>query len=240
MAKILVENINVSNMAQALKGMRNPLESWRDSDSTVICCDLSGTDGENPKVLSVPLCEFNQTELLPVIGFVLGEADKALALRLIRAGSDHSKFMRQIGFIADITAPMTWWWDFDTYKVSTTKNSTSRMHKLGARSLTREDFGWETADDASEKLRGAIISDLNGRIEKWKELKGVSPEEAKLLWRSIIDDLPQSYMFKATWSGNYQILRNIWFSRKGHKQVEFDMFRKVIESLPYSQLITCE
>jgi hypothetical protein len=242
MAKLIVENINVSNLPQAIKGMRNPLESYRDSDSKVRFVDLNNVaDGDLSYPIGyLPLQEY-KAEMGPCVGFELGDKDKDLALRLVRAGTDHSKFMRQIGFIADITAPMTWWWDMDTYKVATVKNSTSRMHKLGSRRLTREDMGWDEMDDETETFRNMLLDNLNNRITEWRKVKGdktLDQTVVRMMWRSIIDDLPQSYMFLATWSGNYQILRNIYFSREGHKQVEFDAFRALIERLPYSELIT--
>jgi len=110
---IKVENLEVLNFEGALRGMRNPLESWDKSDSYY--------DKETGK-------------------YVVGEKDLALALKLTKSGSDHSKFLRQIFVSMDITAPMSWWWDFDTYKVATVRNSTSRMHKLGTRLLTFDDF----------------------------------------------------------------------------------------------------
>ena len=254
MAKMLVENVNVSNLAQAIKGMRNPLESWKDSDSIVMCCKYTKPDAKSPMGstgLSIPfgvnLSEFNQTADLVIVDFELGEKDKALAIKLIKAGTDHCKFLRQIGFIADITAPMTWWWDFDTYKVATTKNSTSRMHKLGSRPLTMEDFGWDSTVDVVDleamSLRRRVVQDINERIENWrnaKEARSMAPTELRARWRAIVDDLPQSYLFKATWSGSYQTLRSVWFSRKGHKQVEFDMFRDVIAELPCGEFITTQ
>ena len=117
---IKVEKIKVMNFEGALRGMRNPLESWGQSDSHYI-------SGE----------------------FVIGEKDLEVALKLVKAGSDHSKFMRQIFVSMDITAPMSWWWDFDTYKVATTKNSTSRMHKLGTRTLEFNDF---SVDDENGEI----------------------------------------------------------------------------------------
>ncbi|MDR1663350.1 MAG: hypothetical protein LBR83_00300 [Clostridiales bacterium] len=239
MARIIVENVNISNLPQAVKGMRNPLESWGKSDSAVIYGVKNADD--KIEIKTTPLRDFNQPLNAGVIDFILGEDDRALALRLIRGGAPHGKFLRQIGFIADITAPMTWWWDFDTYKVATTKNSTSRMHKLGSRMLTYGDFGWDEAGEETESFRAATISRLNERILAWRSAKknpDASAGELRKFWRAIIDDLPQSYMFKSTWSGNYQTLREVYFWRKGHKQAEFDEFRKFIETLPCSELIT--
>lgn len=195
---IKIENYSVYNMCNAIRGMRNPLESWGNSDTH---------------------------------NDILGEKDLILAKKLISAGTDHSKFMRQIFVSMDITAPMTWWWDFDTYKVATVKNSTSRMHKLGSRLLTLKDFSWGVATE----MRLRLLHDLNQRIAEFQRTKDME------LWRSIIDDLPQSYNFLATWTGNYQVLRSVYHSRKNHKQVEFREFCKFIEEeLPYGELISME
>lgn len=208
---IKVENISVYNFEGALRGMRNPLESWSQSDS---------------------YWKDNQ--------YIIGEKDLNLALKLIKAGTDHSKFMRQIFVSMDITAPMTWWVDFDTYKVSTVRNSTSRMHKLGTRLLTVDDFSWDNEDGEVivTKLRQYILDDLNERIIKYQELKKTDIKLAMKLWRDIVLDLPDSYNFLSTWTGNYQNLRNVYPARKNHKQREFRDFCKAIERLPYSELIT--
>ncbi len=212
---IKVENLEVLNFEGALRGMRNPLESWNKSDSYY--------DKDTGK-------------------YVIGEKDLALALKLTKSGSDHSKFLRQIFVSMDITAPMSWWWDFDTYKVATVRNSTSRMHKLGSRLLTFDDF---SVDDEQGNInitpfRKYVLEDLNKRIAEFQQLKKDGKmEEAMSLWREIVFDSPQSYNFKSTWTGNYEIMRNIYRARKNHKQREFRDFCKYIEeNFPYSELIT--
>lgn len=212
---IKVENLEVLNFEGALRGMRNPLESWDKSDSYY--------DKETGK-------------------YVVGEKDLALALKLTKSGSDHSKFLRQIFVSMDITAPMSWWWDFDTYKVATVRNSTSRMHKLGSRLLTFDDF---SLDDEQGNInitpfRKYVIEDLNKRIAEFQQLKADGKmEEAMSLWREIVFDSPQSYNFKSTWTGNYEIMRNVYRARRNHKQREFRDFCKFIEKdFPYSELIT--
>ncbi|MGN1012927.1 MAG: hypothetical protein ACI4ON_03755 [Clostridia bacterium] len=212
---IKVENLEVLNFEGALRGMRNPLESWDKSDSYY--------DKETGK-------------------YVIGPKDLDLALKLTKSGSDHSKFLRQIFVSMDITAPMSWWWDFDTYKVATVRNSTSRMHKLGSRLLTFDDF---SLDDEQGNInitpfRKYVIEDLNRRIAEFQQLKKDGRmEEAMSLWREIVFDSPQSYNFKSTWTGNYEIMRNVYRARKNHKQREFRDFCKYIEEkFPYSELIT--
>ena len=211
---IKVENISVMNFDNAIRGMRNPLESWNQSDS------YWSHDGS----------------------FTIGEKDLEVALKLIKAGSDHSKFMRQIFVSMDITAPMSWWWDFDTYKVSTVKNSTSRMHKLGTRLLTFDDFSVDDEDGNINitPYREYVLNDLNRRIKEFQKLKETDAKSAKKLWREIVFDSPQNYNFLSTWTGSYENLRNVHHARKHHKQREFPDFCKVIEGLPYSELITVE
>lgn len=212
---IKVENISVYNIENAIRGMRNPLESWDKSDSFI-------------------WKETNE--------FVVGAEDMKLAVRLIKAGSDHSKFVRQIFVSMDITAPMTWWWDADTYKIATVKNSTSRMHKLGTRLLTPEDFSWDDEEGNINltSFRQHILDDLNRRISEYQKIKETDILTAKKIWREIIFDLPDSYNFLSTWTGNFENLRNIYHARKNHKQREFRDFCKIIEQLPYSELITVE
>lgn len=214
---IKVENLSVVNIDNALRGMRNPLESWDKIDS---------------------YWNENHTE------FIVGDEDKKLALKLIKAGSDHSKFMRQIFVSMDITAPMSWWWDYDTYKVATTRNSTSRMHKLGTRLLTYDDFSY---DDENYKinitpLREYVLNDINRRIQLFQDFKKEGKnEEAMLLWRDIVFDSPQNYNFKSTWTGSYENMRNIYRARKNHKQREFRDFCKFIEeNFPCSEFITTQ
>ena len=212
---IKVENLEVLNFEGALRGMRNPLESWNKSDSYY--------DKETGK-------------------YVIGPKDLDLALKLTKSGSDHSKFLRQIFVSMDITAPMSWWWDFDTYKVATVRNSTSRMHKLGSRLLTFDDF---SLDDEQGNInitpfRKYVLEDLNRRIQEFQQLKNEGKtKEAMALWREIVFDSPQSYNFRSTWTGNYEIMRNVYRARKNHKQREFRDFCKYIEeNFPYSELIT--
>lgn len=212
---IKVENLEVLNFEGALRGMRNPLESWKKSDSYY--------DKETGK-------------------YVVGPKDLELALKLTKSGSDHSKFLRQIFVSMDITAPMSWWWDFDTYKVATVRNSTSRMHKLGSRLLTFDDFSIDDEQGNANitPFRQYVLEDLNRRIAEYQQLKKDGKmEEAMSLWREIVFDSPQSYNFKSTWTGNYETMRNVYRARRYHKQREFRDFCKYIEeNFPYSELIT--
>ena len=168
--------------------------------------------------------------------FIVGEKDMKLALQLIKAGSDHRKFIRQIFVSMDITAPMTWWWDMDTYKVATVRNSTSRMHKLGTRLLTKDDFSWNEFTDHKQM----VLEHLNYLIEEYQKMLKINAQGiAQNIWTEILEDLPESYNFLSTWTGNYEVLRNVYHARKNHKQKEFRDFCKLIEEeLPHSQLIT--
>ena len=212
---IKIENLEVLNFEGALRGMRYPLESWSKSDSYY--------DKETGK-------------------YVVGPKDLDLALKLTKSGSDHSKFLRQIFVSMDITAPMSWWWDFDTYKVATVRNSTSRMHKLGTRLLTEEDFSFDDEDGNIQitPFRKYVMEDLNRRIKEYQQLKADGKmEEATRMWRDIVFDSPQNYNFRSTWTGNYETMRNVYRARRNHKQREFRDFCKFIEEeFPYSELIT--
>ena len=203
------EHVEVFNLRGALRGMRNPMASWHLSDS--IYNEQSGA-------------------LL-----TLGENDRKLALRLVTAGSDHGKFIRQIFVSMDITAPDYWWKEMDTYKVGTVANSTSTMHKLTSRSLTADDFSW----DEVTSFKKGLLEHLNELISVYKEaVQKERPEEANRLWRQLIQDLPMSFNYTRTWTGNYANLRNMYHARKAHKLIEWHAFCRTIEELPFSELIT--
>ncbi len=212
---IKVENISVYNFENAFRGMRNPLESWDQSDSYWITGNMNGEDDYYPDYR---------------IRYVIGEKDSELALKLIKTGTDHSKFLRQIFVSMDITAPLYFFKEFDTYKVSTVANSTSTMHRLGSRLLNFDDFSW----DYPTTYRTETLNHLNELIQSWQKTKD------KIIWREIIQDLPDSYNQLRTWTGNYQNLRNMYHTRKNHKLEEWREFCKRIELLPYSELITYE
>jgi hypothetical protein len=207
---LTVENIHVSNIKGALRGMRNPMNSWEKADS------IFGPDGET-------LVQF-------------GKGDKALATQLTLAGPPHRKFLRQIFFCADIIAPDYWWKEMDTYKVSTVANSTSTMHKLTSRSLTLDDF----SIDEPEGDDALTIDKLNYLIDQYKIFNKTDPARAKKIWRKLIQKLPMSYNYRRTWSGDYETLRNIEFYRKGHKLIEWEQFRVIFPTLPLGELITIE
>jgi hypothetical protein len=196
--------VSVLNVENAIRGMRNPLNSWHKSDSYY---DEEG-------------------------GFILGDNDLALAMKLVNAGSDHRKFLRQIIVSMDITAPFYWWKEFDTYKVGTVANSCSTMHKIHDKEFTLADFSWERLDEPGLQLLEATIDYLNHNRKNFIATKD------KRYWHNMIQILPTSYNQLRTVTLNYEVLRNMYHARKHHKLDEWRELCKVIESLPYSSLIT--
>ena len=191
----------------AIRGMRNPLNSWKNIDSR--------WDG------------FGEVD-----GFSVGENDLNLMKRLMRAGSDHRKFMRMITVTADITAPLYWWKEYDTYKVGTVANSCSTMHKIHAKKFELSDFSWEHLDNDSLEWLEGTIDLLNNKRE------GFLTTKDKRYWWQMIQLLPTSYEQKRTVLLNYEVLRNMYHARKAHKLDEWREFCKWIETLPYHELIT--
>jgi hypothetical protein len=252
-----IENTEVMGWEAAIRGMRNPMNSWEKSDS-FLCREVE--DGTCPED-----CSFRGK--CPVYGtedfFVLGDNDYDLMTRLRNAGTDHRKFMRMITVYLDITAPLYWWKEFDTYKVGTVANSCSTMHKIADKEFEESDFSTEHLFDAESKdvefpiIHGEehspiwslnmTIKTLNFYRKKYLETK-TKPmkEEAKRVplikayWWQMIQLLPSSYNQRRTVMLNYEVLANIYKSRKGHRLDEWREFCKWIESLPYSELITGE
>lgn len=223
---IKFENTEVMGWEAAIRGMRNPMNSWTKSDSRW-----------EPQF---------DTETGPCHGFfVIGPNDLNLMARLRNAGTDHRKFMRMITVYVDITAPLYWWKEFDTYKIGTVANSCSTMHKIAAKEFTLEDFSHEhlfteenlryEVEPDSLKLLNTIINALNAYRLAYLE------EGDKSIWWQMIQLLPSSYNQKRTVMLNYEVLANIYKSRKNHKLDEWSVgFMEWIESLPYSELITGE
>ena len=215
------ENTEVFNFEGSLRGMRNPLKSHRKSDS-----------GWRESTLS---SLFNPDEY-----YHIGENDLGLAQRLIKAGSEHRKFMRQIFVSVDITAPLYWWKEADTYKVGTTANSTSTMHKLSSTPITQERFEMDDYNDVISK-DGEFIFEL---VTSWSEiietLEGLRQAylktKDKRLWKELIRLLPESWLQTRTITMNYENIRNMYFQRKNHKLTEWSKsFVEWVESLPYAK-----
>jgi hypothetical protein len=224
---IKIENVEVSGWKAAIRGMRNPLNSWDKSDTDF-------TTFDNP---------------------IIGPNDWKLMTQLVEAGTDHSKFMRMIIFSCDITAPLFWWKEMDTYKVGSVRNSCSTMHKIMEHEFTKNDFSFESSADFESRdiAMNTVIEHLNelrdiylyGDVEYFEDLEHNISETVyytephdKRVWKELIEFLPSSYLQRATWQANYQVLRNIYHSRKSHKLSEWHDFCEMIETLPHHELIT--
>ena len=213
---IKLEKTEVFGWEAAIRGMRNPLNSWHLSDSYK-------THIEDSETMETATHEF-----------FVGEKDLDLMTRLRNAGTDHRKFMRMIGVYVDLTAPLYWWKEFDTYKVGTVANSCSTMHKIHAKEFTTDDFSCEHLDKEGRKLLHQKISYLNRNREKFIETND------KQYWWNMIQSLDSNYNQKRTVMTNYEVLANMRKSRKNHKLDEWHDFCHWIEELPYSELITGE
>lgn len=225
---IKFENTSVMNFEGALRGMRNPLNSWDKADSEFYCDD--------PYKDTCYDCQYKDSGCKPQNGVYIGDNDLNLAQRLIKAGSDHRKFLRQIFVSVDITAPLYWWKEFDTYKVATVANSCSTMHKIHSKEFTEDDFSHDklfdgdVLSDAYRHTLSVIIVALNSARKHYLETKN------KDYWWQMIQLLPSSYNQKRTITLNYETLRNIYGSRRNHKLDEWSIgFMEWIDSLPYAE-----
>lgn len=250
---IKLEKTEVVGWEAAIRGMRNPMNSWDKSDSIHISFNMCDDEKE---LRLAKMCHY--------IAPIIKENDHDLMMKLRNAGTDHRKFMRMIDVYLDITAPLYWWKEFDTYKVGTVANSCSTMHKIHEREFTLEDFSCEhlmnsyLGEDADVNMQvdgqgewtpknvlEFTIDALNHYRNKFLETK-IKPlkDESKRAglmkkyWWQMIQLLPSSYNQKRTVMLNYEVLANIYKSRKNHKLDEWVDFCKWIESLPYSELIT--
>ncbi|MBO5884020.1 MAG: hypothetical protein J6Q78_06415 [Clostridia bacterium] len=199
---IKIERTSVMNFENAIRGARNPLNSWDRMDS------FYDENGE----------------------FVLGENDRTLASKLAHAGSDHRKFLRQIFVSVDITAPLYWWKEFDTYKVGTVANSCSTMHKIHSKEFDREDFSCDRLDDDGLAILDTLIAYLEKERARFCENK-----EDRQAWHNMIQLLPSSYNQMRTISMNYENLINMYYARKNHKLAEWHTLCDWIKSLPYAE-----
>ena len=214
---IEIENVEIYGWEAAIRGMRNPKNSWDKSDSGIAAtCD--------PEKYH----------------FCVGENDLKLMKALAGAGTDHGKFMRMITVTLDITAPLYWWKEFDTYKVGTVADSCSTMHKIHAKEFTLDDFSHEHLLDDAIRYNGyvptSVLECVIGALNEFRELYLESKN--KVYWWQMIQLLPSSYNQKRTVLLNYQVLKNMYHARKNHKLDCWKTFCDWIESLPYSELIT--
>lgn len=200
---IFIENVETYGWEAAIRGMRNPMNSWDRSDSEPM---FNVGDGITP---------------------CIGENDLILMQGLAAAGTDHSKYLRMITVTLDINAPLYWWKEFDTYKVGTVANSCSTMHKIHSKEFTLDDFSTEHLNAGSLMWIKGLIYELNRNRECFIESKD------KQYWWQMIQMLPTSYNQKRTVQLNYAVLKNIYFSRKGHKLDEWHTFCNWVENLPY-------
>lgn len=234
-------NTKVMNFEGAFRGMRNPMNSWAlsDSDLSPDGCRFDGSmsPGEPKECKTCPYFDGFGRECLPKIG----ENDLKLAQRLIRAGTEHRKFMRQIMVCVDITAPLYWWKEFDTYKVGTTANSTSTMHKIASSNISLDSF--ET-DDMSDLYFGDYDGNMffnsmdyvNVHLEFLNMLQRRFNETNDFrYWKELIRWLPESWQQTRTVTLNYENLLSMCRQRKGHKLVEWEAFRNWAKSLPCAQ-----
>ena len=236
---IQFEHTEVMGWEHAIRGMRNPMNSWAQSDSKLNYCSSDCAMWEKCQVGSeCPIMSWGDME--PNY-FALGKQDLDLMTRLRNAGTDHRKFMRMLVVYVDITAPLYWWKEFDTYKVGTVANSCSTMHKIHAKEFTLDDFSMEHLI-AFAPVPGMVVSPaqmLDGIV---KALNGCRTmylaTQNKEWWWQMIQLLPTSYNQKRTVMLNYEVLANIYKSRKNHKLDEWRDLCFWIESLPYSELIT--
>lgn len=201
---IKLERTSVMNLENAMRGARNPLNSWNRMDSYY---------DENHQ-------------------YILGPNDLDLAVRLRRAGSDHRKFLRQVMVSVDVTAPLYWWKEYDTYKVGTVANSTSTMHKIHSKPFSREDF-------STDQMTQPTLQFMDSVIQKLEEIRLRYLEEGKKKadWYDMIQLLPSSYNQMRTCSLNYETLIHIYYARKDHKLAEWHVFCDWIRSLPYGEVL---
>ena len=196
-----VEKVSVMNFENAIRGARNPMNSWARMDSEY------DEDGN----------------------YILGENDLYLATRLAKAGSDHRKFLRQVIVSMDITAPLYWWKEFDTYKVGTVANSTSTMHKIHAKPFERDDFSYDKLSESALSILDILIDYLEHERIAFVETKD------KQHWHNMIQLLPTSYNQLRTVTLNYEVLINIYYARRYHKLSEWQTLCDAILALPYAE-----
>lgn len=201
-----IENVDVFGWEAALRGMRNPLNSWGKSDS-------------------------HFWKITPI---EVGDNDLALMKKLCKAGTDHRKFMRMINVTCDITAPMFWWSECDTYKVGTVRNSCSKMHTIHVKPFVLDDFSHEGCDQIP-----AAMDVLEHAVNVCEHLRKLFNEtQDKKYWRALIEILPESFNMRATMQLNYEVLANMYHSRRAHKLDEWRKFCEWVEALPYNEIIT--
>lgn len=235
---IKIENVEVVGWKYAIRGMRNPMNSWNKSDSKAVDENCEDCMFKN----DYTVCKHNPIH--KCFDFDIGNNDLDLMTRLSKAGTDHRKFMRMIVVYADIIAPRYWWTEFDTYKIGTVANSCSTMHKIHDKEFTLDDFSHEHLDIRTIEVLHNTIKALNDYRNLYVnynpddfEINGCPSK--KDFWWQMIQLLPQSYNQKRTVMLNYEVLKNMYHSRKNHKLDEWKAFCDWIEKLPHVKELIC-
>jgi hypothetical protein len=229
---IKIENIDVYGWEPAIRGMRNPLNSWEKSDS----CECSIEEMEYSKCLTSCTESEIPEKCINCKGVYLGENDLQLMRKLSKAGNDHAKFLRMIVVTMDITAPQFWWAEADTYKIGTVRNSCSKMHRIHAKEFSHNDFSHEGIYEIS--YAKDVFINVRSVCERLR--KDFNETGNKKYWRALIELLPEGYNMRATWQGNYQVLKNMYFARRSHRLDEWHTLCEEIEKLPYFKEICIE
>lgn len=217
---IEVNNIEVFNFEGAFRGLRNPMNSWDKGDTKE---------------------RFDQDDSSIIHSIGIGPNDMKLAQRMIGGGPEEAKFLRQIFITMDIDAPIFWWKEMDTYKVGTTANSCSTMHKLASSEIGAQNFSFDMdiADFPEEYQELVSMIRVNSVYYCEQLRKAYEKTKDKRIWRALVEILPMAWNQRRTWTANYQVLRNIYFQRRFHKLDEWREFCKIIEELPYGKELIC-
>lgn len=229
------EKTEVWGFDHAIRGMRNPLESWDKSDSGCkLYCSVEGVCVEKP-------CSYDNCNGCTTTEYIIGKNDLTLMQKLIKAGSEHRKFLRQIFVAVDITAPLYFFKELDTYKVGTVANSTSTMHKLASTPITIDCFemdDFEDCKDDSNVYVSAIWIESITRLEKLRQTYNATKD--KRYWKELIRLLPESWLQKRTITMNYENILNMYRQRKNHKLTEWSKsFCDWVKTLPYAEELIC-
>lgn len=223
-----IENTEVFGWEAAIRGARNPMNSWEKSDSHTcygVCLDCESEYGDDPN--NCPLC------LNEIPGdYLIGSNDLKLMKNLAKAGSDHAKYLRMINVTMDVTAMQPWWMEFDTYKIATVRNSCSKMHKIHVKEFMMDDFEHRGIDECgclTKIVFEMVIAHCNVLRDKFNET------QEKKYWRALIELLPEGYIMRATIQLNYEVLRHQYHARKNHKLVEWHEYCDWIKTLPYAK-----
>lgn len=217
---IEVNNIEVFNFEGAFRGLRNPMNSWDKGDTKE---------------------RFDQDDSSIIHSIGIGPNDMKLAQRMIGGGPEEAKFLRQIFITMDIDAPIFWWKEMDTYKVGTTANSCSTMHKLASSEIGAQNFSFDMdIADFPEEYQELVSMIRVNSVYYCEQLRKVYEKtKDKRIWRALVEVLPMAWNQRRTWTANYQVLRNIYFQRRNHKLDEWREFCKIIEELPYGKELIC-